>query len=182
MSNAHKRMAQSMDGQGAQAIVGLITSVDPKGPAVKCLIWAGMDDEYPTDWLPMSVVATFAGGGGVVAMPCPGEQVLLVPEQNDHGSYHVIGRVFSVDHPPPVSPATGAPVQPGEFGAFTKDGAYFHLAGENIYTAGKWTHTGTTTLNGDVTTTGAIVNNGHHVDSTHAHKNSGGSGVGGVPV
>ncbi len=182
MSNAHKRMSQSMDGQGAQQIVGTITSFNPVDHTVKCEVWGGMDDAYVTDWLPLGAVATFAGGGGVVAPPMPGEQVLLIPEQNDHGSYHVAGRIFSSDHLPPNSPATGKPVQAGEVGVFTKGGAYLHMEGQNIHSAGNWTHTGTTTLNGDVTTTGAIVNNGHHVDSTHAHNDSGGSGVGGTPV
>lgn len=33
-----------------------------------------------------------------------------------------------------------------------------------------------------ITTTGSITNNGHAIDSTHRHNNSGGTGVGGTPV
>jgi phage baseplate assembly protein gpV len=150
MSNAHKRMSQSMDGQGAQQVVGIVTSFNPADHTVKCEVWGGMDDAYVTDWLPLGAVATFAGGGGVVAPPMPGEQVLLIPEQNDHGSYHVAGRIFSTDHLPPNSPATGKPVMPGEFGVFTKAGAYLHMEGENIHSAGTWTHTGKITASDDV--------------------------------
>jgi len=41
--------------------------------------------------------------------------------------------------------------------------------------------TGTFNINGNIASTGSITNNGHRVDSTHQHVNSGGSGLGGVP-
>lgn len=40
---------------------------------------------------------------------------------------------------------------------------------------------GTLTVNGDVSTTGTLQNNGKDVGSTHQHLASGGSGLGGVP-
>lgn len=41
--------------------------------------------------------------------------------------------------------------------------------------------TGSFNIVGNIASTGTITNNGHHVDSTHQHINSGGSGLGGVP-
>lgn len=41
---------------------------------------------------------------------------------------------------------------------------------------------GTTTVTGDVATTGALTNNAHAVGSTHVHTASGGTGLGGPPV
>ncbi|NOV25885.1 phage baseplate assembly protein V [Cupriavidus necator] len=39
----------------------------------------------------------------------------------------------------------------------------------------------TSTITGNLDTTGTIYNNGHDIGSTHKHLNSGGSGLGGVP-
>jgi phage gp45-like len=39
----------------------------------------------------------------------------------------------------------------------------------------------TSTITGNLNTTGQITNNGHRIDSSHQHVNSGGSGLGGVP-
>lgn len=41
--------------------------------------------------------------------------------------------------------------------------------------------TGNFNITGNIASTGSITNNGHHVDSTHQHVNSGGSGLGGIP-
>lgn len=41
---------------------------------------------------------------------------------------------------------------------------------------------GPTTVDGNVSTTGTLTNNGHAVGSTHEHTNSGGTGIGGPPV
>jgi hypothetical protein len=38
-----------------------------------------------------------------------------------------------------------------------------------------------TTINGNLTVVGTMLNNGHAVGSTHRHLNSGGTGTGGVP-
>jgi phage baseplate assembly protein gpV len=70
---------------------------------------------------------------------------------------------------PPVSPATGKAVQPGEIGAFvlaepsgTEIGAYWHLTGGNIYTAGAWRHVGTLDSTGDVVAAGISVQGHEH--------------------
>lgn len=178
MSNAHKRMSESMDGQGAQQIVGTIKSFNPSDHTVKCEIWGGMDDAYTTDWLPLGALATFGGGGGVVAPPVLGEQVLLVPEANSHGNYHITHRAFSVDHPPPISPATGKPVQSGEAAVFVPVtpgqpgiGAFWHLVGGKIMTAGIWTHTGTIHATDTITSDADVLADGVSL------KNHGNTGV-----
>ena len=150
MSNAAKRAAMSMDNQGAQQIVAPIIAFNPGDHTVKVMVWAGLPDEHPSDWLPLHAGATFAGGGGFVAPPCVGELVLLVPQEGSGGDWHIVGRVFNVMHAPPISPATGQPVQSGEAAVFVPTtpgqpgiGAFWHLQGDKIMTAGAWTHTGT---------------------------------------
>ncbi len=149
MSNAAKRAASSMDGQGAQEMPGIVAAFNPGDHTGKVTVWQGLPDEFTTDWIPIGVGATFAGGGGVVSPPCIGEQVMIAPSDNSSDGWHVTKRVFSVLHTPPISPATGKPVQSGEAAVFVPAtpgepgiGAFWHLSGGNIFTAGAWSHKG----------------------------------------
>ena len=64
---------------------------------------------------------------------------------------------------------------PGEVMIYDAFGHSIHLTAAGIVSTGNWTHTG------NLVTTGALMNNGKNVGSTHQHLDSGGSGLGGVP-
>jgi hypothetical protein len=78
---------------------------------------------------------------------------------------------------------------PSQFVRFADDGIHVHspkavfIDATDIKTTGHLTHEGAMTIKGDIDTTGKLTNNGHAIDSTHAHKNTQpGSGISGVPV
>lgn len=166
--NPSRRMAMSMDGQTAHSVKGIISSVNPADYTVKVTLWGGTDGEKITGWIPCGAVAA-AGGAGFVCPPVVGEQVHLEPELNSDDNYTVTARVFSTRAMPPVSPGTGKVVLPGEIGAFvtaepggTEIGAYWHLSGSDIYTAGTWRHVGTLDSTGDVVAAGVSVQEHEH--------------------
>jgi hypothetical protein len=93
--------------------------------------------------------------------------------------------------------ANKAPSNPGSFRRFSmSDGIFFggmlngvpsqyiilNSSGVQVVSPTAITLTAPTiTLDGNVATTGTVTNNGHAIDSTHKHVDSGGSGLGGVP-
>jgi hypothetical protein len=93
--------------------------------------------------------------------------------------------------------ANKAPSKPGSFRRFSmSDGIFFggmlngvpsqyiilNSSGVQVVSPTAITLTAPTiTLDGNVATTGTVTNNGHAIDSTHKHVDSGGSGLGGVP-
>ncbi len=62
---------------------------------------------------------------------------MIVPVEGDAEHPVIVARLFDTVMQPPVSPATGKPVQPGEIGIFLSDGTYLHLFEGTIAMKGK---------------------------------------------
>ncbi|WP_419729522.1 phage baseplate assembly protein V [Lichenicola sp.] len=149
----------------------LVTSVDAVAHAVKVSI---QPEGIESGWIPDSAIA--AGG---LCISCPaeiGSQVLVVPVESDAEHPIVIARLFDVTTTPPVSPATGAPVQPGEIGIFLATGTYLHLTSDSIFMRGKVVIDGSLSVNGDAVA--SSVSLAHH---QHAGVQPG-QGRSGAPV
>ena len=85
--HAFKGHASAMDRQYAHPSIGTVRSVKPGGHEVK----VEYEDGHLSGWL--SVATQSAGAGwGVLSMPKPGQQVLLVPRHGTAGAE-------VVDHP-----------------------------------------------------------------------------------
>ena len=149
----------------------LVTSVDPVAHAVKVSI---QPEGIESGWIPDSAIAT---GGLRIACPAEiGSQVLVVPVEGDAEHPIVIARLFDVTLTPPVSPATGTPVQPGEIGIFLAGGSYLHVTTDSIFMHGKVVIDGNLSVNGDVVASNV---------SLISHQHSGvqpGQGLSGAPV
>lgn len=149
----------------------LVTSVDAVSHSVKVTI---QPEGIESGWIPDAAIA--AAG---LRIACPAEigtQVLVVPVEGDAEHPVVIARLFDVSITPPVAPATGLPVQPGEIAIFLDDGTYLHMAGGGIFMRGKIVIDGTVEVNGDVAAAGISL-------KTHVHDGIlAGHGLSGAPV
>ncbi|NPD67853.1 hypothetical protein HN018_10790 [Lichenicola cladoniae] len=149
----------------------LVTSVDAVSHSVKVTI---QPEGIESGWIPDAAIA--ASG---LRIACPAEigtQVLVVPVEGDAEHPIVVARLFDVSLTPPVAPATGRPVQPGEIGIFLDGGTYLHMTDTGIYIRGKLIIDGRIEASGDVVSAGI---------SLGTHKHGGvqtGQGLSGAPV
>lgn len=199
---AHSQMAQ---GEKTGNRVGEITAYDPNKYAVKVKMWP--DTQESLGWIPLA--SPWIGNGwGLVAGPSIGDQVKIAFDREDQDAGVVVGRMFNdVDQPPAVPSGEFWIVhKSGSLVKFHNDGTVEIVAASTMkYTAAQHHFVGpvlmdntltgnggiaisgdngtgnASTITGNLNTTGTITNNGHHIDSTHQHINSGGSGLGGVP-
>ena len=131
---------------GGQPRHGIVTSVDPVNHAVKVRI---EPEGVESGWIPDGVLAAYG-----LKIACPSEvgtQVLLVAVEGDAEHPVVVARLFDTTVTAPTSPATSAPVQPGEIGVFLASGVYLHLTQSGLHVGGDLT------INGSITATGDIV-------------------------
>ncbi len=140
-----KLHAATQAGALGQPRHALVTSVDPTSHSVKVAI---QPEGLESGWIPDAAVS--AGG---LRIACPAEigtQVLVVPVEGDAEHPVVVGRLFDVSIAPPISPATGKPVQAGEIGIFLDGGCYMHLTNDNAFLGGKVVVNGSIQVSGDV--------------------------------
>lgn len=164
----HAAMQVASLGQPRHA---LVTSVDAVSHAVKVSI---QPDGIESGWIPDSALAV---GGLRIACPAEiGSQVLVVPLEGDPEHPVIVARLFDVSVVPPTSPATGLPVQPGEFGVFLDGPSYLHLTKNTVYIGGKIVLDGGLKATGDVTAGPMSLQ-----DHVHGQVQVGG-GVSGKPV
>lgn len=149
----------------------LVTSVDAVSHSVKVTI---QPEGIESGWIPDAAIA--AAG---LRIACPAElgtQVLVVPVEGDAEHPVVIARLFDVSITPPIGPATGQQVQPGEIGIFLDRGVYLHMTGDGIFMRGKLVIDGTVEANGDIVAAGVSL-------KTHVHDGvQAGQGLSGMPV
>lgn len=131
--------------QAGQARHAVVVAVDPANHAVKVSV---MPEAITSGWIADPGLAC---GTLRIACPCEtGTQVLVVPTEGDSEHPVIVARLFDAQHLPPVSPASGQPVQPGEIGIFLEDGTYLHVR------AGRVSVGGVLEVNGSIVATGAI--------------------------
>lgn len=175
--NAIKLHAGSMDMASAQLRIGVVRSYDPTNAAAKVQI---QPEGVLTGWLPVGQLS--AGLASIVAPPSPGEQVVCAAQEGDAEQWIIVGRLFSTEAMPPVSPFTGAPVQSGEVAVFGQAGACLHMQAD-----GTWGLAGDLHVTGNITATGNVTaasGGGSSVDLL-AHRHGGvqtGGGSTGAPT
>jgi phage baseplate assembly protein gpV len=135
-------MADSRIGRLRHAIV---SAVDAKTHTVKVTI---QPEGIESGWIPDS---GFAAGGLKIACPCEVDtQVVIAPMEGDAEHPVIVGRLFDATKTPPVSPASGDVVQPGEIGIFADQGVYLHLSRKGIAIGGDLHVAGRITADGDI--------------------------------
>jgi phage baseplate assembly protein V len=125
MRNIFRRDAEAIMASVSHPRYATVASCDPANHAVKLLL---MPEGLTTGWVPDASAFATSGGFGVVAPLTMGDQVVCLYAHGDDDNPVIVGRLFSAADLPPVSPATGKAVQPGEMGIFT-DGAWAHFHG-----------------------------------------------------
>jgi phage baseplate assembly protein V len=99
--NTLKAQAASLDRGNGQPRFGLVASVDPARYAARVAL---QPEGVLTGWLP--VLSSWTGAGwGVVCLPEPGQQVLVVPQEGDAEHGVIVGAAFSDASRPPAAPA-----------------------------------------------------------------------------
>lgn len=152
--NALKAQAASLDRSLGQPRFGLVASVDPARYAARVSL---QPEGVLTGWLP--VLSAWTGAGwGVVCLPAPGDQVLVVPQEGDAEHGVIIGASFSDAARAPAAPA-------GELWLVHRSGAALHLCND-----GKVRIAGDLHVAGDIyDRKGALARLRDHYDAhTHA--------------
>lgn len=147
--NAIKGQAAALDRGQGQPRFGIITSVDPSAYAARVVL---QPEGVLTGWLP--ILSPWVGRGwGFVALPSPGDQVLVIPQEGDAEHGVVIGSSYSSTNRPPTA-------QPGEL-------RIVHSSGSSLVFA----NDGTVRLEGDLQVTGDIADRHGSLSQLRAHYN-----------
>jgi phage gp45-like len=134
LANVIKSYAASLDQTSGQIKFGTVTSVNSSNATARVLI---QPESVLSGWLPVS--SQWIGNGwGMICLPTPGDQVLLVPQEGDAEQGIIIGCIFSTKQIPPAAPI-------GEFWLV-------HAAGCSL----KLCNDGTIRINGDLHVTGDV--------------------------
>ena len=149
LSNAIKSHAANLDQSTGQIKFGIITSVNFENSTARVTI---QPEGVLSGWLP--VLSHWVGSGwGMVCLPNPGDQVLLVPQEGDIEHGIIIGRTFSKKQLPPVAPA-------GEFWLVHQAGSFLKLCND-----------GTIRINGDLHVDGNVYDRQGSISDLRNHYN-----------
>ncbi len=159
--NAMKGQAGALDQGQGQPRFGTVASVDPQHYTARVTL---QPEGVLSGWLPI-LSAWIGNGWGMVALPSPGDQVLVIAQegQADHGV--IVGRAFS-DQAQPPQPAAG------EFWLVHQSGSFLKLASD-----------GTVRINGDLHVAGDVYDAKGSLDrlrqhyDAHTHTDSRGGGT-----
>jgi phage baseplate assembly protein gpV len=150
LSNAIKSHASSLDQSTGQIKFGTVTSVNSQNATARVVI---QPDGVLSGWLP--ILSQWVGSGwGMVCLPNPGDQVLLVPQEGDVEQGIIIGRTFSNKQKPPVVPG-------GEFWLMHQSGSFFKLCND-----------GTIRISGDLHVQGDVYDQHGSLSGLRTHYNS----------
>jgi phage baseplate assembly protein V len=150
LSNIIKSHASSLDHSAGQVKFGTVTSVNAANGTARVTI---QPEAVLSGWLP--ILSQWVGNGwGMVALPAPGDQVLLVPQEGDGEQGIIVGKVFSVKQVPPAAPV-------GEFWLVHQSGSFLKLCND-----------GTIRINGDLHVAGDVFDRLGAVSSLRTHYNS----------
>lgn len=150
LANAIKGHAASLDQSTGQIKFGTITSVNFQNSTARVLI---QPESVLSGWLP--VLSQWVGNGwGMVCLPNPGDQVLLVPQEGDIEQGVIIGRSFSDKQMPPVAPG-------GEFWLVHETGSFLKLCND-----------GTIRIKGDLHVQGDVYDRQGSMADLRTHYNS----------
>lgn len=148
--NAVKAHAAGLDASAGQPRFATVATVDPSRHAARVLL---QPEGVLTGWLPVAV--PFVGAGwGMVCLPAPGDQVIVLPQEGagEHGI--VVGGSYSDAAPPPAAPA-------GEVWLVHRSGAALHLCGD-----------GTVRVIGDLRVSGDVYDRHGSLAQLRGHYNA----------
>lgn len=154
LSSALKSVSNRAEARGGETHAGTITSISQDGRSARVTIMPG---GTLSGWLPIGQCAV--GANALIIPPNPGDLVLLEPLEGDSEQFVITARLFSTQAMPPVSPATGQVVQPGELAIIMQNGSFLHFAasGEVFGQATSWSLKGNVAVTGNITATGEIT-------------------------
>lgn len=119
LANVLKSYAAGLDQLQALPRLATVSSVDPE---TACARVVHQPEGVLSGWLP--VLSLWAGNGwGLVCLPAPGDQVLVLPHDGDPASGIVVGSIFSDNH---RCPATKL----GEFWLVHQSGTSLRMAND----------------------------------------------------
>jgi phage baseplate assembly protein V len=132
--NAFKTFAAGLDQLQASPRLATVASVDPETACARVI---HQPEDVLSGWLP--VLSAWTGNGwGLVCLPNPGDQVLVVPHDGDPASGIVLGSLYSDKRELPVT-------RPGEFWLVHGSGSFIKLL-----------HDGTIQMRGDLHVDGEV--------------------------
>ena len=95
--NSLKGHAAALDRMQGQARFAVVSSVDARRYSARVRL---QPEDVLSGWLP--ILSPWVGAGwGFVALPAPGDQVLVVAQEGDADSGVILGASFSAPMPPP---------------------------------------------------------------------------------
>ena len=114
--NALKAQAGAMDAVQGQPRFGLVSSVDPNQFTARVQL---QPEGVLSGWLP--ILSAWVGNGwGMVALPSPGDQVVVLAQEGHAEQGVIIGAAYSSSMPAPVA-------SNGEFWLVHQSGSFIKL-------------------------------------------------------
>jgi phage baseplate assembly protein gpV len=157
--NALKAQAAALDRSLGQPRFGTVTSVDAGRHAVRVTL---QPEGVLSGWLP--VLSSWTGAGwGMVCMPLPGTQVLVVPQEGDAEHGVIVGAAYS-----DAATAPNAPL--GELWMVHRSGAALKLCND-----------GTVRIGGDLHVSGNVYDSHGSLAQLRGHYNAHSHGGPGAP-
>lgn len=145
--NAMKQHAAALDHAAGQPRFGVVASVDPATYTARVML---QPEGVLSGWLPI-LSAWIGAGWGMAALPAPGDQVLVLPQEGDAEHGVIAGCAYSAGTPPP-----GAPV--GELWIVHRSGAALKLRND-----------GTVRIDGDLHVGGDVFDAQGSLDGLRRH-------------
>ncbi len=158
--NALKAQAGALDQSVGQPRFGTVTSVDPDAAAARVKL---QPEGVLTGWLPL-LSAWTGSGWGMICLPSPGDQVLVLPQEGDSEHGVIVGRAFSDMQRPPKTDA-------GEFWLVHKSGSAIKLLND-----------GTVRVKGDLHVSGDVYDKIGSLDRLRQHYDTHSHGGGSPPA
>jgi phage baseplate assembly protein gpV len=148
--NALKAQGSNQDQAAGTPRFGLVTSVDPATATARVTL---QPEGVLTGWLPL--LSPWVGAGwGLVCLPSPGDQMLVIPQEGDAEHGLIMAGTWSAQAPPPIAPV-------GEFWLVHRSGSSLKLQND-----------GTFRINGDLHVTGDVYDTHGPLSGLRAHYNA----------
>lgn len=145
--NALKAQSGAMDAAQGQPRFGLVTSVDPTQFAARVQL---QPEAVLTGWLP--ILSAWVGSGwGMVALPSPGDQVLVLAQEGHADQGVIVAAAYSASMPAPVAPV-------GEFWLVHQSGTFIKLCND-----------GSVQVQGDLHVAGDVYDSRGSLSQLRAH-------------
>lgn len=156
LMNTVKGYAATLDQMQASPRLATVTSIDPETASVRVL---QQPENVLSGWLP--VLSLWAGDGwGIVSLPAPGDQVLVLSHDGNSSSGIVVGALFSEKRKVPAAPL-------GELWLVHSSGSSLKLVNDGTIRIAGDLH-----VDGDVYDRSGPLSHLRNVFNAHIHKDS----------